>query len=352
MLTCRMGGFAHGRASGEGCGVQNGWFCTREGEWRGRGKEGADREGLEIAVKAAPKVLEEAGERRPEDFSWVVAEVGEEAAVAATEARERALAGSRPVPRVQDAEIAHVVKVVDELGTSFHVGLAEEELVLEAEVVLEGEHRGGGEAAHAQTLQRLEGLAALSRRQLPQHIVVVHHLPEAESAGEVMAIHVRHAEDGVEEGRGVADGGFGNGGMTLAPALEAGVAERVVHLRGMEMKLHDGVVKDVHLALLVENVVDVEFVRESFQDCLARPLDPDIDVATLAATRSRIKPRQTCSLQYAAIDPFALEERFQFSDMLFVSGVDVCDPAGEPVPFGENLNRRLLLIGKPVYTVI
>lgn len=102
------------------------------------------------------------------------------------------------VARVEDAEVTHLDHIVDELCAALMVGLAEEVLVFEPEVVLESEHGGGGEAAHAETLQRLHDGPTLSSRQLAHYIVVIHHLPQAESPYEIMPVHVSQAENGIE----------------------------------------------------------------------------------------------------------------------------------------------------------
>lgn len=154
-------------------------FCSRLACDVVRGEE---KKSLQVAAEEAPEELGDAVEGRPEDLAGIVLEVAECAAVLAAEAGEHRLALAADVAGVEDAEVTHLDHVVDELGAAFHVGLAEEVLVLKAEVEAEGEHGGGGEAAHAKALQRLHGAAALSRRQLPQHIVVVHHLPEAQPA--------------------------------------------------------------------------------------------------------------------------------------------------------------------------
>lgn len=111
------------------------------GARRGRVKGGEwTEEGLEVAVEAAPEVLADTGERRPDDFAGIVAKVGESTTVLAEETPEDRLFFAAAVAGVEHAEIAHPEHIVDEPGAAFHVGLAEEILVLEPEVVLEGEH--------------------------------------------------------------------------------------------------------------------------------------------------------------------------------------------------------------------
>ena len=153
---------------------------------------------LEIAVEEAPEVLAKTGKGCPENLARVEAKVGEYSTILAKETGECAFVFLAVIARVEDAEIAHLDHIVDEFWAALTVGLAEEILVFEPEVVLEGEHGGGGEAAHAQTFQRLHGRPAPGRRQLFQHVVIIHHLPQAEPAYEIMPVHMRHAEYGIE----------------------------------------------------------------------------------------------------------------------------------------------------------
>ena len=126
----------------------------------------------------------------------------------------------------------------------------------------------------------------------------------------------------------------------LKPTLEAGVTEWVVHLCRVKMNFHDSVVEDVHLALLIDDIMDVKLIGKGFNDCFARPRDPDIDVAALAAARVRVQPRKPRAFQHAAAEPFALEERLQLRDQPFVPGVDLCDSLRKAVPVVEEMLRR------------
>ena len=97
-------------------------------------------------------MLAYAGVGRPEDLAGVVLEIGEDALVLALEAGPFRLAVVAAVARVEDAEIAHLYDVIDELLAELAVGRAEEVFILQAELVLHADHDGGGEAVHAQTL--------------------------------------------------------------------------------------------------------------------------------------------------------------------------------------------------------
>ena len=124
------------------------------------------------------------------------------------------------VALVEDTEIAHLDHIVDQFLAEFLVGRAEEVLVLETEVELEGEHRGGGEAGHAEALQRLHDGPAFSSRQRAKHVIIVHHLPETQSSFQVMAEHVSHTEDSVEDGVGIGQRCIcTNRGVLLQPTL-------------------------------------------------------------------------------------------------------------------------------------
>ena len=161
---------------------------------------------LEVAVAKAPEELAQTSERRPDNLSRVEAQVGEYSTVLAEESGESAFAFLSTIARIKNAEIAHLDHVLDESWTAFSIRLAEEILVFEPKVVLEGEHGGGGEAAHAQTLQRLHGRPALFSRQISQHVEIIHHLPKSQPANEIMPVHMRHAEYSIEGGVRVDEG--------------------------------------------------------------------------------------------------------------------------------------------------
>lgn len=159
-----------------------------------------DQKRLEVAVAEAPEELAQTGERRPDNLSRVEAQVGEYSTVLAEETGKCTFVFLSVIARIKDAEIAHPDHIVNEPGTTLTVRLAEEVLVFEPEVVLEGEHSGGGEAAHTQTLQCLNDRLAPGRWQISQHVVIIHHLPKSQSANEIMPVHMRHTEDGIEQG--------------------------------------------------------------------------------------------------------------------------------------------------------
>ena len=206
---------------------------------------------------------------------------------------------------------------------------------------------------HSQTLERFhDGIAPLGGK-IAQHVVIVHHLPEAEAADYVVAVHVGHAEDGVEFIVGITQGtGPSDRGVPLTPALETRVGEGIVHLGRVEMQFHDSVAEDLNLALLVEDVVDVVLVGKRLQDGLARPGDPDVDVAALAAARRRVLPRQPRSLQDTAPQPQFPKNRFELQGMAFVPRIDLLYLSGEPVPLFDNLLRWHLLRWQAVRCIV
>ena len=133
--------------------------------------------------------------------------------------------------------------------------------------------------------------------------------------------------------------------MLLQPTLKTCIAERVVHLCGVKVDFHFSVIKDIDLTLLVDDVVNVELVGKGFNDVLARPWDPDIDIAALAATRVWVQPRQSCTLQNAPAESFALKERIQLRDLPLMSRMNLSDLAGQPIPVRKEMLRRELRSG-------
>ena len=71
-------------------------------------------------------MLGDAGEGRPEDLAGIVLEIGEDALVLALEAGPFRFARVAAVAGVEDAEVAHLDHVVDELLAKLLVGRAEE----------------------------------------------------------------------------------------------------------------------------------------------------------------------------------------------------------------------------------
>ena len=309
--------------------------------------------GLKIPHDAPPDVLGEAGEGRPEDLAGVVLEVGEDALVLAAEACEFRLALVGDVARVEDAEIAHLDDIVDELLAHFAVGRAEEVFVLEPEFVLHADHDGGGEAAHAQTLQRLVYGPALSRRQCPEHVVVIHHLPQTDASYDVVAEHVRHAEDGVETGVRIDQRlAFLERGVLLQPALETRVQEGIVELSGMEMHLDGYVIKDVYLAFLVDDVVYLVFRGECPDRVAARSFDPEIYIAAHAALGIGVEMREAGALQDAALQAALLQDALELCDASLVVPVHLGDPYGQVVPFIQDVIGRELMFRQTVDAVV
>ena len=136
--------------------------------------------------------------RRPEDFAGVLAEVGEDAGGFAEVAMEAGFVLFAVVAAVKDAEVAAVDGFFHQFAAEAGVGGAQHIGFFQAEVKPQRFHHRGGETVHAQMPQRRHNGLSFSRIQRPEEVVIVHHLPEAQAAFQVVVEHVGHAEDRVE----------------------------------------------------------------------------------------------------------------------------------------------------------
>ena len=110
------------------------------------------------------------------------------------------------------------------------------------------------------------------------------------------------------------------------------------------MNLHHGVFKDVGLAFLIDDIVDIKLLFKGLQDVLSTTLYPDINVSALTPFRSRIKLCQTCPFQYTAVKSEPLEDGSKFFGLVNMPGVDLSYFAGEPVPVLDDVLRRQLAV--------
>lgn len=290
-------------------------------------------------------MLAYAGVGRPEDLVGVVLEIGEDALVLALEAGPFRFAFVAAVAWVEDSKIAHLNDVIDEFLAELAVGRAEEVLILEAELMLHADHCGGGEAVHTQTLQRLEYGPALGRRQIAQHIVIIHHLSQAYASHDIVAEHVCKAENGVEAGIWIDESlSFPERGVFLEPTLHAGIQEGIGELCRMEMHLDGHIVENVDFALLVEDIMHLVFGCKCPDGVASWAFDPQVDIAALAAFRVGVEVRKPCALQDAALQAALLQDAFEFCNALLMVAMHLSDLAGDAVPFFQDMVRWKLML--------
>ena len=287
------------------------------------------------------------GVGRTGHLAGVGAQVGQHPAALAEKTLQAGLPFPGIVPGIQHAEIAVPHRIVHELAAPLRIRRTQEILLLQAEVEPHRLHRRRREPAHPQMPQRGHHGAPVRRRQHPQDVVIVHHLPHPQAAFQVVVEHVRQAVNGIEPG--VRDGQrhIGpDGRLGGQIPLQAGVQEGIVHLAGVEMDLDLHVVEEIGLAFLVEDAMDLAGRGQRLQDGFVRPLDPNVDIAAHPPLRERIQVREDGPLEKAGVKAQPLQDAGELRHALLVQAVDARDLVGQAGPAVQDVQRRELLLRK------
>ena len=131
---------------------------------------------------------------------------------------------------------------------------------------------------------------AVSRVQHTKDVVVIHHLPKADTPFQVVMEHVRHAINGIKPG-----GRKGKGSIVLDRrfllqiSLQPGIQERIVHLGSMEMDLHLHIGEEIHLAFLIDDIKWLIGAPKRLQDGIVRSFHPNVDIAAHPPLRNWIE---------------------------------------------------------------
>ena len=291
--------------------------------------------------------------RRPDHFAGIINEIGPYPGGLAEEAVQAGFVLTRVVAMVQHAEVAVPHRIVHEPAAPLRIRRAQEIFLLQAEAEPQRLHHGRSEPAHPQMPQRGHHGAPVRRRQYPEDVVVIHHLPHPQAAFQIVVEHVRHAVDGMEtrarDGQRLA---MMDGSMLGQILLQPGVQDRIVHLGRVEMDLHHHVIEEIRLTFLVKDIVDLTGWFQRLQDGLVRPFDPDVDVPAHAGFRMRIQVGKDGALQEAGVQAEALQDSLQFLHPLLMQAVDARDLVGQAGPILQDVQRRELFLGQTLDALI
>ena len=156
-----------------------------------------------------------------------------------------------------------------------------------------------------------------------------------------------HAEHRIEAGVRIAERALERS-VAVEELLEPGILEGVVHLAGMEVDFHLGVVEQVHFRLLVQDLVRrISRIVECLDDTPVRAFYPKVDVAAQTPLRLGVQAAQAGAFEDAAPQSHLLQNGFQLFNLLRVAPVDAGGQLRELLPLVHQLLRRTLIVRQP-----